>query len=81
MYENFEKQRSSDNSVLENEFLNAPFNENEILRVLSNLKYGIAAGPDCLINELCFKCTSSVTSKLLLKMFNVIMVSGYLPDK
>ena len=79
MYENFEKQRSLDNSVLENEFLNAPFNENEVLSVLRSLKSGKAAAPDCLINEL-FKCSSSVTSKLLMKMFNVILVSGYLPD-
>ena len=79
MYENFEKQRSLDNCVLENEFLNAPFNENEVRSVLSSLKSGKAAGPDCLINEF-FKCSSSVTSKLLMKMFNVILVSGYLPD-
>ena len=72
MYENFEKQRSLDNSVLENEFVNAPFNQNEVLSVLGSLKSG-------LINEF-FKCSSSVTSKLLMKMFNVILVSGYLPD-
>ena len=34
------------NSVLENE----PFNENEIIGVLSNLKSGKAAGLDCLLN-------------------------------
>ena len=79
MYENFEKQRSLDNCVLENEFLNAPFNENEVRSVLSSLESGKAAGPDCLINEF-FKCSSSVTSKLLMKMFNVILASGYLPD-
>ena len=32
-------------------FLNAPFNENEVLSVLGSLKSGKAAGPDCLINE------------------------------
>ena len=53
-----------------------PFTENE---VLSNLISGKAAGPDGFINYFS-KCTSSVTSKLLMKMFNVIMVSGYLPD-
>ena len=40
MYENFEKQRSLDNSVLENDFLNAPFNENEVRSVLGSLKSG-----------------------------------------
>ena len=38
MNENFEKQRSLDNSVFENEFLNAPFNENEVISVLGTLK-------------------------------------------
>ena len=41
-YDDIEIERSSDNSVLENEFLNAPFNEDEMSHVLMNLKCGKA---------------------------------------
>ena len=50
-YEEYEVQRSVDKSDFQNEFLNMPFHEDEIMSVLSSLKSGKSAGPDCLINE------------------------------
>ena len=58
-YDDIEIERSSDNSVLENEFLNAPFNEDEMSHALMNLKCGKTAGPDGLLNEF-FKCSRHV---------------------
>ena len=49
------------------------------MKVLANLKTGKAAGPDYLVNEF-FKYSRNVTGKILTKLFNVILVSGTLPE-
>ena len=49
-YEEYELQRAQDNSIFENEFLNAQFTNGEVMEILSKLKYGKAPGPDSLLN-------------------------------
>ena len=50
VYDDTEFQRSIDNSLFENEYLNVPFSEEEVMAVVQKLKSGKAAGPDFLIN-------------------------------
>ena len=69
--------RAEDKSMFENEFLNAPFEECEVMRVLEKLKNGKAAGPDLFINEF-FKYSADVLCGALTRMFNVVLLSGTL---
>ena len=78
-YEEYEVQRSVDKSDFQNEFLNMPFHEDEIMTVLSSLKSGKSAGPDCLINEF-FKMSRNSICGLFTKMFNVILKCGHIPE-
>ena len=78
-YEEYEVQRSVDKSDFQNEFLNMPFHEDEIMSVLRSLKSGKSAGPDCLINAF-FKMSRNSICGLFTKMFNAILKCGHIPE-
>ena len=78
VYDNSDFARTEVQNQYENQFLNAPFHETDILDLLSKLNCGKAAGPDGLINEL-FKHSRNVIAKVLFKLFNVILLSGSVP--
>jgi hypothetical protein len=59
--------------------LNSPITETEVLKCITKLKNGKACGSDKIINEF-LKCSKHVISKLLTKMFNLVLSKGVLPE-
>ena len=79
-YDDSDFTRTEVQDEYENQFLNAPFTETDILDVLCKLKCGKAAGPDGLINDF-FKYSRNVIAKALSKLFNGILLSGSVPKE
>ena len=79
-YDDSDYARTEIQDEYENQFLNAPFTEADILDVLCKLKCGKAAGPDGLINDF-FKYSRNVIAKVLSKLFSVILLSGSVPKE
>ena len=65
-------------SVL-NSFVIHPTDENEIQKIIDNLKIGKASGPDG-INTSLFKKGKNVISKILTALINESLITGIFPD-
>ena len=68
------------NILNENEITDKPFSITEIKKCIEKLKLGKSAGPDRISNEI-IKYSSIVTSKSIVKLFNLILESGNYPTK
>lgn len=69
----------SQNSNIDNSFINQPFTEEEIKKVVSKLKNDKACGFDSVINEY-IKSTIDMFLPLYTKLFNVILDTGIIPS-
>ena len=68
------------NDVYElNVLLNNPITENEIFKCIKDLKNGKACGDDHIINEY-IKSTSELFMPVYVKLFNIVLDSGCVPD-
>ena len=65
-------------NIAQNENLNAPFTEDEIQKSIRNLKNNKSPGIDNVLNEY-IKCTQTVLLPIYVKLFNLILSSGYIP--
>ena len=62
-----------------NQLLNVEFNEKEISDVVKKLKNNKANGVDLVINEF-IKCTFDKMCPIYVKLFNLILKRGYIPE-
>ena len=62
-----------------NEEINAPFNEQEIIKAVKSLKNNKATGGDNILNEH-IKTTLHIMLPVYVKLFNAILKSGYIPQ-
>lgn len=63
---------------ISNEMLDSPISEEELRQVILCLKSNKSPGIDGLIAEI-FKCSLDCLSPLLLRLFNIIYMSGIYP--
>ena len=59
--------------------LNSPITEEEILRVIKNLKSNKASGYDDIVNEH-IRCTIHIVLPIYCKLFNIVLNSGIIPE-
>ena len=62
-----------------NTLINAAFTESEVRSIAKKLKNNKAHGTDLVLNEF-IKCTIGKMCPIYVKLFNLIMISGYIPD-
>ena len=64
----------------DDESLDSPFSMDELKKVISSLKSNKSPGMDGLTAEI-FKSSYDILSPLLLRLFNVVFISGYYPTQ
>ena len=67
------------NSEKVHEFLDKPFTEEEIQRLIRKLKNGKSSGEDNILNEF-LKNSSHRCLELYVKLFNLVLETGIVPD-
>ena len=68
------------NEYSESETLNSPITEDEVIKAVKRLKNGKACGEDYILNEM-IKAFSENPLHLLTQTFNVILLSGHIPNE
>ena len=68
------------NNVNAEDAINEDFNECEIRKVVKGLKNNKAYGVDMILNEF-IKNTIDIMCPIYVKLFNIILKTGYLPEK
>ena len=68
------------NEYSESETLNSPITEDEVSKAVKRLKNGKACGEDCILNEM-IKAFSENHKHLLTQTFNVVLLSGHVPNE
>jgi exonuclease III len=67
------------NNDNDDNFLNSPFTEKEILEAIKRLKNNKACGLDKVVNEY-IKSTSDLMIQLYVKLFNIVLNTGIIPS-
>ena len=68
------------NAYSESETLNSPITEDEVSKSVKRLKNGKACGEDCILDEM-IKAFSEDHLHLLTQTFNVVLLSGHIPNE
>ena len=68
------------NEYSESETLNSQITEGEVSKAVKRLKNGKACGEDCILNEM-IKAFSENNLHLLTQTFNVVLLSGHIPNE
>ena len=68
------------NEYSESETLNSQITEGEVSKAVKRLKNGKACGEDCILNEM-IKAFSENNLHLLTQTFNVVLISGHIPNE
>ena len=70
---------AKDTNLFPNSFLNEPFSEAEVKKIINKLKNNKATGPDLILNEF-LKHTGDKLCTVFTKLFNIVLVTGIVPD-
>ena len=70
---------AEESAMFQYEFINKEFSESEVRNVIKQLKCNKAAGTDPVVNEF-LRVTADKLCPMFTKLFNVILVSGVIPE-